>query len=233
MKSFIKQLMPPFVKKWVADYRLRAHHDFLEKNSPKDVFTAIYKKNTWGDSSSVSGVGSNDVQTNYITQVLPELFAQFGVQSVLDIPCGDFYWMNKVNLEGLTYVGADIVEELISVNNKTYAKDGISFKSLNLIEDALPNVDLIFCRDCLVHLSLPQIEASLQNMRKSGSRYLLTTSFMERYNNKDIVTGNWRPINLTQAPFNLKTIHVLNEQCTEDEGKYDDKSLILIDLHTL
>jgi hypothetical protein len=35
------------------------------------------------------------------------------VKSLLDIPCGDFHWMRRVNLQGLSYVGADIVRELI------------------------------------------------------------------------------------------------------------------------
>ena len=48
---------------------------------------------------------------------LPNLLQEFKVESMLDIPCGDFYWLKEVNLDFLTYTCADIVEHIIQENN--------------------------------------------------------------------------------------------------------------------
>jgi hypothetical protein len=79
-----------------------------------------------------------------------------------------------------------------------------------------------------VHLSNEQIHASLANIKNHGIRYLLTTSFTETKKNSNIVTGEWRPINLEIPPFSLKAVKVINEECTEGNGKFADKSLILV-----
>ena len=43
----------------------------------------------------------------------------------------------------------------------------------------------------------------LEQLAHSGSTYLLTTTYPERDNDKDIATGAWRPLNLEAAPFSL------------------------------
>jgi len=99
-----------------------------------------------------------------------------------------------------------------------------------LIEDHLPSADLILCRDCLVHLSYDDIRNALKNICSSNIRYLLTTTFPNR-ENRDIETGQWRPLNLEAHPFFLpKPIAVINENCSESKGAYSDKSLALWDL---
>jgi hypothetical protein len=97
---------------------------------------------------------------------------------------------------------------------------------LTLFASKLPTVDLIFCRDCLVHFSFDDIRRALQNICRSGSAYLLTTTFTEQRQNQDIVTGQWRQLNLELEPFSLpKPLSLINEDCTEGEGKFADKSL--------
>ena len=146
--------------------------------------------------------------------------------TILDIPCGDFNWMQNVDLSGIKYIGADIVEEIIKNNKNKYEKDNISFRHMNLIEDTLPQVDLILTRDCLVHMSYDDIFKSLHNVCNSMSQYLLTTLFTDRQDNKDIITGEWRPLNLQIAPFSLpKPIRIINEKCTQKKSSYTDKSL--------
>jgi hypothetical protein len=49
---------------------------------------------------------------------------------------------------------------------------------------------------------------------------------VDRRKNTDIATGNWRTLNLTVAPFEFpKPVLVVNEKCTEDGGRFRDKSL--------
>ena len=94
------------------------------------------------------------------------------------------------------------------------------------MRDHLPKADILFCRDCLVHLSNEDIAKSIQNIRQSDITYLLTTTFTQCDENHDIVTGDWRIINLEKPPFNFpKPMSLINEKCTEGDGTYADKSL--------
>lgn len=191
------------------------------------VFTDIFSGNKWGGVDSVSGSGSDLVQTKIIIEELPKLFREYSVHSVLDIPCGDFHWMKHVDMDGVNYLGADIVNKLIDNNKQLFENNNIAFCKLNLIQDALPKVDIIFCRDCLVHLSYKDIFLALRNICDSEATYLLTTTFPARQSNRDIVTGDWRPLNLQVAPFFLPPpVALINEGCTEgDSEEYKDKSL--------
>lgn len=189
-------------------------------------FENIFKNNFWRGRNSVSGRGSDPDQTKYIIKEIPSLFKDMNVSTVLDIPCGDFSWMRNIDLSGIKYIGADIVKEIIKNNKDRYEKSNILFRHMNLIEDTLPQADLILIRDCLVHMSYDDIFKSLDNVCRSMSQYLLTTSFADRQDNKDIITGKWRTLNLQIAPFFFpKPIRIINERCTVGKLSYTDKSL--------
>lgn len=189
-------------------------------------FKNIFKNNSWGGRNSVSGRGSDLDQTEHIIREIPALFKDMDISTLLDIPCGDFNWMRNIDLSGIKYIGADIVKEIIKNNKNQYEKNNVSFRHMNLIEDTLPQVDLILIRDGLVHMSYGDIFKSLNNVCNSISQYLLTTSFTDRQDNKDIITGEWRPLNLQIAPFLLpKPIRIINEKCTQGKLSYTDKSL--------
>ena len=196
------------------------------KKEAEQIFTNIYNNNGFNGKESISGPGSDIYQTRIIIKEIPLLFKDYNISTMLDIPCGDFYWMKEVDLKDIEYIGADIVDEIIKKNNEEYSKSNLHFKKLDLLKDTLPNVDLIFTRDCLVHLSFEDIFKALTNICNSNSKYLLTTTFTERTINNDIKTGQWRTLNLQIEPFFLpKPIKIINEGCTENEGIYSDKSL--------
>jgi hypothetical protein len=204
--------------------RWEAYH--LRRRPAQAVFTDIFRNNAWNGSGSVSGTGSDPEQTRVLVRVLPPLLKDLDVHTLLDIPCGDFHWMRDVDLAGIRYTGGDIVPELAQRNQSTYGDENRRFVHLDLLRGALPQADLVFCRDCLVHLSFTDIALALANLRASGSRYLLTTTFPQRSGNKDIATGQWRPLNLQAPPFSLPApLQLINEQCTEEGGVHGDKSL--------
>lgn len=198
----------------------------LRSGPAEVVFTDIFRGNKWGGKDSASGMGSDVGQTRVVVGALPIIFDSFNIRTVLDIPCGDFHWMQHADMAKVDYMGADIVADLIQNNTKHYEKESVHFRKLDIIKDALPCVDLIFCRDCLVHLSYENIFSALDNICNSDSIYLLTTTFTARRCNYDIATGQWRALNLELAPFGFpKPLRVINEECTESEGAYRDKSL--------
>ena len=205
----------------------------LRMKSTERVFSDIFRTNTWGGKDSASGPGSDLVQTRVVVSALPGVFRDFDIKTMLDIPCGDFYWMKSVNLEGVRYTGADIVSDLIH-RNKEYETSTINFCKLNLLKDNLPRVDLVFCRDCLVHLSNKDIFSALNTIHRSGSTYLLTTTHVEFQRNYNIATGEWRPLNLEAAPFAFPPpIQLINEQCSVLNGALKDKSLGLWKIATI
>lgn len=202
---------------------------FLSADKRSAIFSRIYHTNYWGNSESLSGQGSTLEETEEVRKRLGELFRRLGIVKMVDAPCGDFNWMSKMDLSGIDYTGADIVEEIVRENNARHAQNGRRFIKADIVSEVLPPSDLILCRDCLVHLSYSDIRKSIRNFRKSGARYLLTTSFINKKTNHDIITGNWRPLNLEISPFgDFTIIDRIAEENKTDEGKY----LLLISLNT-
>lgn len=206
----------------------------LSRNDPKnlraasrmtDVFTPMMRLFSRNRMESVSGPGSSLVQTAEIRRALPILCASLDVKSLLDAPCGDYNWLQKLDLRLEKYVGVDVVPPLVAQNRERYENRNRKFYAADITKDFLPRCDLILCRDCLVHLSFADVFAALRNFRDSGAKYLLTTTFPKRAANHDIATGDWRTLNFERAPFNFPAPRLLNERCTEGGGKFADKSL--------
>lgn len=167
------------------------------------VFSRIYEKNLWGDSESRSGRGSTLARTAVIRAALPALLEGVGAQSMLDAACGDFNWMARVDLGGVRYVGVDVVPDLVERNRRLYGCEGRDFILADITRDPLPEVDVVLCRDCLIHHSLDDALSAVRNFRRSTSRYLLATTHPHVRRNIDISTGSWRSLNLRLPPFDF------------------------------
>lgn len=225
MKKLFKKIIPVWLLKCYRNMKISK----FKNRSTKEVFTEIYNTNHWKSLESISGTGSEITQTKSLIKDLEKLLNDMNITSVLDIPCGDFKWMQKVDLSKIDYIGADIVEELIKSNKEQYKeKNNLKFKVLNLINDPLPKSDIIIIRDCLVHLSYEDIYNAIENIKSSGCKYLLTTTFTNHHLNSNIATGDWRRLNLQEKPFNFPyPILVIKENCTNGNGEYKDKSMSL------
>ena len=192
----------------------------------KSIFIEHYQSRVVGGEESLSGSGSSLVQTIEIRMRIPVLVRAFNASSMLDAPCGDFHWQKEMELELQHYVGADIVPDIIRMNQRKYGNHIRQFRILDITKDELPRSDIILCRDCLVHFQFKKIVAALRNFKRSDSSYLLTTTFPQQDENRDILTGHWRPINLELPPFDFpKPIKMINEKYTGEGGKASDKSL--------
>ncbi len=193
---------------------------------PEEIFTWIFESNYWGSDVSCSGDGSDHIQTRTIAKALPELCRRLNISSMLDIPCGDFQWMRNLDLSGVRYIGADIVGALVERNRQAYGDPQREFLTVNLAKDPLPHADLVFVRDCLVHLSHTMALEALRNIAASKCTWLATTTYTRTTPNRDIQTGDWRPLNLCLPPFSLPPPHeLIREGCTEGGGKFADKAV--------
>lgn len=201
---------------------------WLKNRSPsiENIFTEIYKKNVWADPESRSGFGSNIYAASAISEALPPLLREIDAKTILDIPCGDFNWMKNVDLPIESYIGADIVDKIVVDNARRYKSENRRFIKLDIIKDHLPQADVIFCRDCLVHFSFEDIFSSISNIIKSNSTYLLATTFPSQKRNENILTGEWRTLNLQMPPFNFpKPIKIIKDNAALKNTIYSDKSM--------
>jgi|LakMenE18May11ns_1017448.scaffolds.fasta_scaffold9688860_1 hypothetical protein len=214
-------------------YKIYTERKLRHRLNPKEVsaekvFTGIYDNNDWNNHESISGQGSILKHTQVIIDKLPAFLKKHQLETFLDAPCGDFNWMQHAKLDEVKYIGGDIVKGLVEYNNTRYSNPNRSFIQLNIIEDSLPNVDVMMVRDCLVHFNDESIMAFFKNLVKSNIKYLLTTNFSITKHNYDISMGNWRPINLQREPYNLpKEVDILWEESTETYGQFPDKALYL------
>ena len=190
----------------------------------EETFSLIHAGNLWGMNESRSGAGSTLEETTSLRARLPHLLRRLAVRRLLDIPCGDFNWMQHVDLSGIEYVGADIVADIVARNARLYTTTDRRFVHLDLLNDALPPSDAVLCRDCLVHLPLSEGVRALQRLTAGCTCYLLATTFPALTNNEEIVRGFWRPLNLELPPFSLPPALELLPERNPDQ-RYSDKSL--------
>jgi hypothetical protein len=168
------------------------------------------------------------VRTAVFRDDLSTLLKEIDAHSLLDAGCGDFNWMKETWLEVDQYIGVDIVSELVVANQQKYGNHKRSFIELDITRDELPRADLILCRDLLVHFSFDDIRKAIHNFQRSGSAFILATTFTRFSQNTEIGTGDWRQLNLERAPFNFpKPLALIDEQCTHTGGIYTDKHLAL------
>lgn len=192
-----------------------------EPMPPQQFFTAIYHQNSWVNPNTRSGCGSDLPETPIIRRQIPELLKKLDAKSVLDAGCGEFYWLKEVNLDFLDfYMGVDIVKEIIDNNTKKYGNEQRSFSVMNIVEEDLPTVDVVLCRDVFQHYGDMDIKRIVANIKLSNSKYLLTSTFRGKKQNNDplnhanqilaLVTGIGR--NLEIEPFNFpKPLYTINE----------------------
>jgi hypothetical protein len=176
---------------------------------------------------SRSGLGSYLIETVAIREQLPVLVRELGVRTFLDAPCGDLNWMKQTNLEVEKYIGIDL---LTDDNWWSYASLKREFLVGNILYFYLPRVDMIFCRDCLVHLSNASAIKALENFKRSGSKYLVATTYPNVRTNSDLdgdMVG-WRKVNLELPPFNLgNPLRIITEAGPRCEPGQDDFGKVL------
>jgi hypothetical protein len=167
----------------------------------KEIFENIIKNRQWQD--AVCGTGSTIKFTDPLRNNLKSFLEKHQLMSMLDAPCGDYSWMSITPLPtGFKYMGADIVESLISDNKRNYPN--VEFYQMDISQDRLPDADVLFCRDCLIHFSFHDITRALKNIVHSGIKYIMLTNYPDTAV-PDIKTGGFHKTNFTTDPINLGT----------------------------
>lgn len=196
--SLAKNLLPPSVRKELSKRRWQ-WRGYLESRRNRnrraaDVFSQIYRENTWGDGETrfFSGSGSRGPFVKLYCDRINEFIKEKNIKSVLDIGCGDFYVGRNLICED--YTGMDVVPDLVAYNNATFGGPGRRFICADAAGDEdLPPADLVLVRQVFQHLSNRQVETILGKL--APFRHVIVTEQQPAASdfamaNRDHVHGN-------------------------------------------
>jgi len=199
-------------------------------NEIEKKFTEKYINNSWKGKESKSGPGSSLLVNKPLLEKIENFVKENNIKSIVDLGCGDFNWMKNFDFNLIdSYKGIDIVKQLIKDNNSKYSNNKIKFIQSSIIDCDIPPSDMIICKDVLFHLSFDHTNKVLGNIKKSNTKFLVSTTFYD-FENVDIITGNWRPINLETTPFSLKKPMVLWKNIENKTVGWISKSIGVWDL---
>ena len=191
---------------------------WAEDESLKEIFDRIYEKNLWQSSETISSKSSEFIIAQNLLLYLTVLLKKYNVKTVVDAPCGDYNWILHLDYRFEKYTGIDIVQKLIE-KNKKYENERVKFFAGDILTYNIPSSDLIFCRDCFIHLTFKQIFKALENFKKSGAGFIMLTSY-DNCRNEDVLAGQFRKINLLLPPFNFPAPKDIIQELPSEEGKY-------------
>lgn len=188
-----------------------------EVMSTKETMRLIYQNNLWGGGKQdfYSGQGSHKqkIVEPYI-QVVSDWLDSFDQQlSICDLGCGDFNVGRQLVGHSKSYVGIDVVKELIQRNIRLFQTKNVTFQCLDMVREELPKADCAIVRQVFQHLSNHEILTVLSKLKEY--RFLVLTEHLpvgefipniDKPTDFDIRLGKKSGVVLTCAPFGLKPI---------------------------
>eukprot|EP00039_Didymoeca_costata_P014090 m.223387 g.223387 ORF g.223387 m.223387 type:complete len:294 (-) comp15943_c0_seq1:96-977(-) len=166
---------------------------------------------------SVSGWGSYiGPATAPGLRFLSDVINKYNITTMLDIPCGDANWQFQSwevdSLKG--YVGLDVSPRVAQFNSERYwFHKNKHFQAWDLSCE-LPQLmiseysaefkpfDMIHIRDVIQHLPLEVGKLAVQNIKASGIKYVVATTF-KNGKNRNVKAGSFYENDLGKEPFNL------------------------------
>ncbi|GEM_PF-3560176 len=177
--------------------------------SPFAVFDRIYRQGGW------NGVGSGPGSAPEVNREFIELLNQLiqhtpGIQTILDIGCGDWQIMRHVDLTNKHYLGVDVVASVIETNTRLFGAHHVKFQVLNPCDEKIPHVDLIIMNCVAQHLPNAFVKSMLDRISTHCRWALIGNDWIAINGQGDIMMGAWHPINILLPPFNLNGVTIAN-----------------------
>ena len=215
----------------------RAFPGWFDMWHRRRAFQGAYDRAQWGleeGAQFFSGAGSRgacaDTYVACITEILQgHARASDRPLRVVDLGCGDFSIGRRLlaAAENITYIGCDIVPELIQAHSANANDPRVRFQELDIVGSALPEGDICLVREVLQHLSNADVSRVLKKL--SPYKEVIVTearpTILEGPYNPDKPSGpgvrwDWRSgrgrgIELDRPPFNLS----VEEIC---RGRHND-----------
>jgi hypothetical protein len=206
----------------------------------RNAFQNIYKKKMWGEGTGnetfFSGLGSRGHAANAYVEKLSDELNRIACEKgkniiVVDLGCGDFSIGHALveRVPSISYVGCDIVPEIIAHHVKQYANDLVRFQQIDIVADALPQGDVCLIRQVLQHLPNDDVKQVLAKCEQY--RVVFVTEgqplIIEGPANPDkpvgpdvrfnYQAGTGRGLQLDQQPFGLATREILRVMASDTE----------------
>lgn len=175
------------------------------KNKRKELWEADIANHQKTFGKNFVGYGSlpEEIEKWGTIDFINKVIKNHKISSINDIACGFFEnYAKKINLNNVLYNGFDIVGETIKENKRSFPD--MNFFEFDIVNENLPYADLTIARDIFFHLNNECLSMTLENIKKSKSKFLIATHHRQIEENQDL--GNivgYRTINLEKEPFNL------------------------------
>ena len=210
-------------------------------------FDEIYMNFGWGycDNETLSGSGSTKLVNICRNKFLSSFVNENNIHNIFDI-CGDCNWQNEfvnlINVKEVKYFGFDVSNYALNLakeKNKSNPLMTFSENPINLCETVLECKDgeksLIIIKEVIQHLPLDGAIKMLQNIKKSGIKYIAITNhdkiLFSVDNNVDVEIGQGYYNNMFLPPFNFKNkLKDVNDEIVGDINKMSYGNLIIFNI---
>ena len=191
----------------------------VENMTTWEQWKALYDKKKGAGNISLWNSKNPYRGCSLLVELLPKILKKYKIKSFLDIGCSNRYWISALDWSGIKYIGYDIVDGIIQSNILKYPDH--EFKCMNMIEDECPTVDMVFMRSVLIHTDLKDCNKILNNIKSSGSKYLMVSTSPELTINMETSCLWLVKRNLLIDPINLpKPLEMIPEIKDIDKNNY-------------
>ena len=158
-----------------------------------------------------SGAGSDPRWTLAYRGLLETFVEMNGVRSIVDVGCGDWQFSRFLNLDGVDYLGLDVVDAVVARNTARFARPGVRFELMPAELSRVPSADLLIVKDVLQHLPNADILRFRDELFPRYASCLVTNSYekMHAELNTDVAPGEFRCLDLRAPPYEVKGRYVL------------------------
>ncbi|MDL2307480.1 class I SAM-dependent methyltransferase [Desulfovibrio sp. OttesenSCG-928-C06] len=216
---------------------VKAGQNIMQKNSGahammRKVFSFIYEHNAWDFGSGLGSMPQTTLEYRYF---LERFISERQISSVVDFGCGDWQSSRYIFWWGAEYTGYDVVPDVLDANRKHYASDNVRFLTSPQDRRLMRSADLLIAKDVLQHWPDAEISEFLEAVKGKYKYILITNSITpEDELNRDILLGQFRPLDLLRPPFSLDAECVLtwSINCTLPSGEehsFSKHTLLLAD----
>lgn len=245
LRSAVKVVMPIPLRRIAREYLSHRWDAKYDGRPVEEIFSAIYRERKWGTKSDrdySSGTGSRfeSVVLPYVNAVRGFLQSLPSPPSVIDLGCGDFDVGQRLRPYCGRYIACDVVPFLIQRNNDKFAGSNVDFRCIDIIEDDLPDGDIVFLRQVLQHLNNAQILKVVHKLYRY--KFLVLTEHVPTNSgfppNRDKATGarirlpQGSGVVLTEPPF-LLTAKSESVICTTNQSLDEYPGLLRTTLYEL
>jgi hypothetical protein len=164
MKRFLKKILPALAI--TACHRVLRGFAAMQNAqlSPREVFSEIYRLGKWGRGERRFHSGSGTANRTVVDPYVAYIYKQIRGVAVVDLGCGDFSIGEMLLGSCGSYVGVDVVPELIAHLQSTVTDRRAKFVCMDIIEDELPPGEICLVRQVFQHLSNAQIARVLSKL---------------------------------------------------------------------